>query len=287
MSIAASHSRWTIRPLHSSERERALAFLDREHELNIYLIARIREAGKNQLSTVIGVFRYSELVTVATVSANLAAAFDPGLTAAELEEVSALIGGEVIQRSTYLRAIIAPAQIVESLWRILEPHYQAPTVVRLSQPVYLLDHLDTEADLGRVRYGRADDLDLLIPACAAMHREEIGIDPLERDAFGYRQRVLDLVENRRSFVMLEGGQIVFKCEISAETSRAVQLMGVWTAPPLRGRGYARLGLTEVCGHILRRGRKITLFVNDFNRPARELYETLGFRLIGENRALIW
>lgn len=287
MSIAASHSRWTIRPLRRSERELALEFLDREHELNIYLIARLREAGKNQISTAVGVFRHSELVAVATASANLAAAFDPVLNESDRQDVSALIAAEIVERSTYLRAIIAPANIVESLWRYLEPHYQAPTVVRLSQPVYLLDRLQPGADLEHVRYGRSDDLDLLIPACAAMHREEIGIDPLERDAFGYHQRVLDLVENKRSFVMLEEGQIVFKCEISAQTDEVVQLMGVWTAPALRGRGYARVGLTEVCGHLLGQGRRVTLFVNDFNRPARELYEKLGFRLIGENRALIW
>lgn len=287
MTIAASQSRWTIRPLRSSERDRALAFLEREHELNIYLIARLRESGVNQYAPVIAVFRGTELAAIATASSNLATAADPDLTAEDLEEACALIAGEIIERSTYLRAIIAPSPVVEPLWAMLSNHYDAPTVVRLRQPVYVLDQFDTSSDLYAVRHGRLDDLDLLLPACAAMHREEIGIDPLERDATGYRQRVRDLVEHRRSFVMMEDGEIAFKCEISAETPRAVQLMGVWTAPDRRGQGYARRGLSEVCAHIIRRGRRVTLFVNDFNRPARQLYETLGFRQIGENRALIW
>ena len=47
------------------------------------------------------------------------------------------------------------------------------------------------------------------------------------------------------------------------------------------------GLREVCGHLARKGKSVTLFVNDFNRPAIALYESLGFRQIGVNRALIW
>jgi predicted GNAT family acetyltransferase len=67
----------------------------------------------------------------------------------------------------------------------------------------------------------------------------------------------------------------------------VQLMGVWTAPEFRRRGCARTMLREVCGHLSRRGKTVTLFVNDFNRPAISLYEALGFQRIGINRALIW
>ena len=64
-------------------------------------------------------------------------------------------------------------------------------------------------------------------------------------------------------------------------------MGVWTDPRLRRRGYSRALLREVCGHLARKGRSVTLFVNDFNQPAIGLYEALGFKRIGMNRALIW
>src|SRR5437870_491166 len=53
------------------------------------------------------------------------------------------------------------------------------------------------------------------------------------------------------------------------------------------RGFSRALLREVCGHLARKGKSVTLFVNDFNRPAIALYESLGFRQIGVNRALIW
>jgi predicted GNAT family acetyltransferase len=120
-----------------------------------------------------------------------------------------------------------------------------------------------------------------------MHREEVGIDPMERDAAGYRERVRELVNQKRSVIRVANNLIAAKCEYSAVTSDAVQLMGVWTNPRCRRQGHARALLREVCGHIARRGKTVTLFVNDFNLPAIGLYESMGFQRIGLNRALIW
>jgi hypothetical protein len=139
----------------------------------------------------------------------------------------------------------------------------------------------------KTRYATVRDLDQLVPACAAMHKEEVGIDPLERDAVGYRERVRELVEKKRAVVRVEQGKIVSKCEFSAVTADAVQLMGVWTHPQFRRHGLARETLLEICGHLFRQGKTVTLFVNDFNLPAITLYESMGFQRIGMNRALIW
>jgi len=140
-------------------------------------------------------------------------------------------------------------------------------------------------DVGQAE--RAADLDQLVPACAAMHKEEVGIDPLERDPVGYRERVRELVERKRSIVRLADKRIVAKTEFSAVTNDVVQLMGVWTNPQFRRRGFAHAMLREICGHLFRKGKSVTLFVNDFNTGAMALYEGLGFQRIGVNRALIW
>jgi len=110
---------------------------------------------------------------------------------------------------------------------------------------------------------------------------------MQRDAAGYRERIRELVEKKRSVIRVVDGRIASKCEYSAVTNDAVQLMGVWTDPRFRRQGLSRDLLREVCGHIFRRGKAVTLFVNDFNKPAIALYESLGFHQIGTNRALIW
>ena len=74
------------------------------------------------------------------------------------------------------------------------------------------------------------DLELLVPACAAAHREEIGIDPLRRDPEGFRWRTRAQIEERRSWIWVEDGVIGFKAEASAWTPSAVQLQQVWVDP---------------------------------------------------------
>ena len=82
------------------------------------------------------------------------------------------------------------------------------------------------------------DLDLLVPACAAAHLEEIAVDPLAPRPDGFRWRTRSQIEEGRSWLWVEDGVIRFKAEASAWTREAVQLQQVWTDPPARGRGYA-------------------------------------------------
>jgi predicted GNAT family acetyltransferase len=186
-----------------------------------------------------------------------------------------------------VRAIISPANLVDELWKHLRNRVDPPTVIRMTQPIYAMRRRLDFPDLHDSRYSTLRDLEALVPACAAMHKEEVGIDPLERDASGYRERIRELIERKRSIIRVVDGAIVAKCEFSALTDEAVQLMGVWTHPRYRRRGLMRASLREICGHLFRKGKTVTLFVNDFNQPAITLYESLGFQRIGVNRALIW
>jgi predicted GNAT family acetyltransferase len=232
--------------------------------------------------------RYNrDIVLVASLATNVVMASDPSAPSEITDAAIAVVAERVLTRMLPVRAIISPASLVEALWKRLQSQLDPPTVVRMSQPVYAIAGRLDFPDLKEVRYSTTRDLDLLVPACAAMHNEEVGIDPLERDAPGYRERIRELVEKKRSLVRVVDKTIVAKCEFSAVTHEAVQLMGVWTDPRYRRRGLGRALLREVCGHLARKGRSVTLFVNDFNHPAIALYESLGFKRIGVNRALIW
>src|SRR5207302_10038427 len=122
-------------------------------------------------------------------------------------------------------------------WRRPQSQLEPPTVVRLSQPVYAISGRFDFPDLKESRYSTMRDLDALVPACAAMHKEEVGIDPLDRDAVGYRERIRELVEKKRSIIRIFEGKIVAKCEFSAFTQEAVELMGMCTDPRYRRRGF--------------------------------------------------
>jgi predicted GNAT family acetyltransferase len=287
MASLPSEGRWTIRTLSDDDAESSLAFLRRDPLINVYLISRILEERYPSAAQMVEVRYNREIVLVASLATNIVLAGDPAAPRDVLDAAISVIAERILTRMLPVRAIISPAPLVEALWNRLRVRLDAPTVVRMTQPVYAIRRRFDFPDLDESRYSTMRDLELLVPACASMHKEEVGIDPMERDAVGYRERIRELVERRRSIVRMENGSIGAKCEFSAVTSDAVQLMGVWTAPAYRRRGLARAMLREVCGHLARKGRTVTLFVNDFNKPAIALYESLGFQRIGVNRALIW
>lgn len=282
-----AEGRWSIRPLAEEDLGMAMAFLRRDAMMNIYLISRLDEERSVAATQIFAVRHNGAIVLLGALSTNIVLAGDPSASDDVTETAIALVADRILTRMLPVRAIISPLELVERLWLHLRSRVDPPTVVRLSQPVYAIRPRLDFPDLETARFSVPRDLDQLVPACAAMHHEEVGIDPLQRDAFGYRERIRELVERKRSVVRVVDGVLASKCEFSAVTPEAVQLMGVWTDPRFRRRGLSRETLREVCGHLFRKGKSVTLFVNDFNKPAIDLYEGLGFERIGVNRALIW
>jgi len=282
-----AEGRWSVKSLSDDDAPAALEFLGRDPLINVYLISRRLEERFASAAQMIEVRYNRGIVLVASLATNVVLAADPDspkeITGAAIE----VVAERILTRMLPVRAVISPAPLVDELWKRLRSRLDPPTVVRMNQPIYAIRGRLDFPDLKDTRYSTARDLNALLPACAAMHKEEVGIDPLERDAAGYRDRVRELVDRERSVIRVVQGVIAAKCEYSAVTSGAVQLMGVWTNPRFRRRGYARALLREVCGHLARKGKTVTLFVNDFNKPAVALYESLGFQQIGVNRALIW
>lgn len=184
------------------------------------------------------------------------------------------------------RMIIGEEQAVAELWGPIRDEMPAPRDDRPGQPVYVLDEPPDRGDTG-VRAATPADYELLVPACAAAHREEIGIDPLARDAEGFRWRTRAQIEEGRSWLWAEDGEILFKAEASAWTPSAVQLQQVWVDPEARGRGYAQRGMRDLCRLLLASVPTVCLFVRPENAPAIRVYERVGMRRTISYRSLIF
>jgi GNAT superfamily N-acetyltransferase len=184
------------------------------------------------------------------------------------------------------RMIIGEEGAVSELWGAASSRLPAPREDRPGQPVYVLDEPPEPGESG-LRAASPDDLELLLPACAAAHREEIGIDPLERDPEGFRWRTRAQIDEGRSWLWADGGTILFKAEASAWTPSAVQLQQVWVDPEVRGRGYAQRGLRDLCRSLLGRVPTVCLFVRRDNGAAIRVYEAVGMRHTISYRSLIF
>jgi uncharacterized protein len=184
------------------------------------------------------------------------------------------------------RMIIGDERAVSELWGDLAERMPRPRDDRPGQPVYAISEAPPPGDTG-LRLATERDFDLVLPACAAAHEEEIGVDPMARDPEGFRWRTRSQIDEGRSWLWIEGDTILFKAEASAWTPSAVQVQQVWVDPPVRNRGYAQRGMRDLCRLLLENVPVVCLFVRPENAAAIRVYEAIGMRRHGSYRSLIF
>ncbi len=184
------------------------------------------------------------------------------------------------------RMLIGEQAAVTELWNAARRRLPRPREDRLRQPVYVSTTPPEPGDTG-LRAATRTDLDVLVPACARAHFEELGVDPLRRDPNGFRWRTRAQIEEGRSWIWLEDGAIRFKAEASAWTPDAVQLQQVWVDPPLRRQGYAARALRDLIRLLLGEVPAVCLFVRAENAPAIRLYETIGMEHVLDYRSVLF
>jgi ribosomal protein S18 acetylase RimI-like enzyme len=184
------------------------------------------------------------------------------------------------------RMVVGEEGAVTELWELVGDAFPEPLDDRPGQPVYVLDEPPRTGGSG-LRRARLDDLDRLVVAAAAAYREEVGVDAYERDPSLFEWRTRAQIEEGRSWLWSENGRILFKAEASAWTPAAVQLQQVWVEPELRGQGYGKRGLADLCRLLLETTPSVCLFVRPENAPAIALYEGVGMRRTITYRSLIF
>lgn len=185
--------------------------------------------------------------------------------------------------------IVGPAASVAPLWDLLAPYWGPARDHRARQPLLAIDGPPAVAPETHVRPVRTAELDILLPAAVAMFTEEIGVSPLRIDGgASYRARLAELVRAGRSLAWIEDGRVVFKAEIGAVSRAACQVQGVWVAPERRGTGIGAAGTAAVVEYARSTvAPLVSLYVNDFNTPARAAYRRVGFREVGQFSSVLF
>ena len=184
------------------------------------------------------------------------------------------------------RMVVGEEGAVTELWDVVGTGFPEPLDDRPGQPVYVLER-PPPAGRSALRRATLDDLDTLVVAAAAAYREEVGVDAHARDPVLFEWRTRSQIEEGRSWLWKEDRRILFKAEASAWTPDAVQLQQVWVEPELRGQGYGKRGLADLCRLLLETTPTVCLFVRPENAPAIALYDSVGMRRTITYRSLIF
>ncbi len=268
----------SLRLLDDSDRDEALAICDRDAVTNVFVSARLRAAGIDPGRLGAQLWGYADggrLTSLCYSGANL-------VPVAATPAAIAAFAGRARLQGRRCSSIVGPAPAVQELWGLLAPYWGRPREVRAVQPVLAMSGEPLVPADPLVRAVRPDELNILLPACVDMFTEEVGVSPIGPDGgAAYRARVMELIRVGRSFARIEDGRVIFKAEVGSVTPQVCQVQGVWVPPGLRGRGIAAHGMATVVAIALESiAPVVTLYVNDFNAPARAAYRRVGFAEAG-------
>jgi uncharacterized protein len=268
----------SLRLLNDRDLDEVLEICDREPVTNVFVSSRVRAAGLDPGRLGAQVWGYTEsgrLSSLCYCGANMVP------VAATSAAVTAFADRARLQ-GRRCSSIVGPAEAVGELWGLLAPYWGRPREIRPRQPVMTITSAPLIPPDPLVRHVRSDELDTLLPAAIAMFTEEVGVSPIGPDGgASYRARVAELIRAGRSYARIEDGLVIFKAEVGAVTPLACQVQGVWVPPELRGRGHATHGMAAVVTEALRSvAPVVSLYVNDFNAPARAAYLRAGFTETG-------
>lgn len=269
----------TAKVLEPGDLDDALAVLNRDPVANAFVASRVNIAGLDPWrlgGEMWGWYSAGRLTSLCYAGANL-------VPLCATPDAVRAFADRARRAGRRCSSIVGPAEPTADLWSQLEPNWGPAREVRARQPLMTTRALPADvAPDPLVRRVRKDEMDVLMPACVAMFTEEVGVSPLAGDGgLLYQARVAELVTTGRAFARIEDGRVVFKAEIGAVTRHTCQIQGVWVAPEHRGQGLSETGMAAVLHYALRDvAPVVSLYVNDFNTPARAAYQRVGFTEVG-------
>lgn len=267
-----------IRPIDDSSVAQLIAIADRDPVRHCFVGARLEltRLGMKRPTypDILGYFDDGNLKSAIFLGANLIPINTTSISRQEFFSV-------LKRQGRRCSSIAGPATEVLPLWELLEPVWGSARDIRPNQPLMAMSTRSSISIDEQVRYATTADLELLYPACVDMFTHEVGISPIGLGTgLTYRNRVAELISDKRSFVRIEDEQIIFKAEVGTVGNNVAQIQGVWVNPKLRGQGIAVPAMAAVVKFILDDiAGTASLYVNDFNKPAIATYARVGFTQI--------
>ncbi len=180
-----------------------------------------------------------------------------------------------------LHMFMAEQTAAEQFWNAYADEGQAMRFA-CRELLFKLDRTpDVRAEIADLRLATILDLDLVAPVHAAMAEAESGINPLETDREPFLARCARRIYQKRVWILVRDGKLLFKADLQAETPEMVYLEGVYSPEEFRGSGIARSCLTQLCNTLLAKTRSVCLLVNEENLRAQALYRMCGFKCISQ------
>ena len=136
--------------------------------------------------------------------------------------------------------------------------------------------IEAREPVTELRPARAGELELVMPVQAELAFAESGVNPLLVDPQGFRERCLRRIEQGRTWVIVENGELIFKADVISKTPEVIYLEGVWLREECRHKNRATRFMSELLRRLLEDTKSVCLLVNETNEWAQSFYRKCGF-----------
>lgn len=135
-----------------------------------------------------------------------------------------------------------------------------------------------EEPVSCLRRATPEEVDLVVPVHAAMTVEETGVNPLEVDPIGFRERCARRIQQGRVWVCIQDEEIVFKADVISDLPEINYLEGLYVRPQDRGQGLGSRCLKQLTNILLTHTKSVCLMTKEENSAAQGCYRSAGYRL---------
>ena len=176
------------------------------------------------------------------------------------------------------KTVMGEAEKVERFLSHYKRDGQAPRLMCRERLFEQRQQGRVEEALPGLRLATAADLELVAPVHAQMAFEESGVNPLFVDPEGFYRRCARRIQQKRVWVNVENGQLIFKADVISDTPEVIYLEGVYVNPEKRGNGLGARCLKHLTNALLASTNSVCLLVNHENPAANACYQKAGYKM---------
>jgi hypothetical protein len=137
-----------------------------------------------------------------------------------------------------------------------------------------------------LRVAREEELNRILPLAVGWVKETLGRDPMAEDPEGFRDRVLQRIRGKRTYVLESNGKIALKIDVGSRSQFGAELEGLYTAPEERRHGHATLSLGQISRHLLASLPRLTLRADDKDPALAGVARKVGYVSGAQQRLVV-
>lgn len=272
-----------VEPLGPSHVAALRALLSRDPTHNMYLLGLMEEFGvvstpKRAPFTFFGRFFDGELTAALFVGGNGGLLVPSASSPIHIGDIAKKLHGLVEVKSA-----VGEQSVVDALLR----HFSVTPAFSKGQRLFSV----SPNDLGpftnpMLRPATLNDLPKLVPMAAEAVKELFRRDPTVEDPIGFELRVRQRVHSKRTYVLEERGELIFKLDIGSRSQFGAELEGLYTVPGHRNKGHATLCLGQISRFLMSSLPRLTVRVDDDAPHFANIARKVGY-LQGRAQRLVW